>query len=134
MLFTFMIVLAMSVQYCTYSGLVFITSSVVTMAKTLRDSAEAGKLEMLQREVAQVCNEMAAPLPRSSLDKEMRGAVESLRGGGYWYFQSIAMLAGSVGMTLYGLFQMPIKPEQRRFTALGKWVSSKATIIPTRSY
>ena len=63
-----------------------------TLSKTIRDMAEAEKLQVLQNEVDQVFSElMAGPLQRTSLDKELKGAVESLRGSTYWLLQSVGV-------------------------------------------
>eukprot|EP01088_Endostelium_zonatum_P000989 TRINITY_DN11267_c0_g1_i1.p1 TRINITY_DN11267_c0_g1~~TRINITY_DN11267_c0_g1_i1.p1 ORF type:complete len:224 (+),score=60.14 TRINITY_DN11267_c0_g1_i1:76-672(+) len=93
-------------------GVLFATGEAFTLAKTLRDIAEAEKLSYLIKKGVlgygvQVGHDQSNPL------------ISALHGTSSWILQSWLGFALAIGLTGYGIYHMDSAVEKKGFFALG---------------
>ena len=96
-------------------GVAYIAFSILTLTKTIRDREEARKLELAVR---------LGIVP--SLGSQ--GTVAALDGRREWLLAAVGSWITSLGVTLFGIFKMPLPTHLRMFLLMGL-VSNLSTTI-----
>merc|ERR1712032_612200 len=87
-------------------GVAYISSSTMTLTKTIRDREEARKLDVAMR--LSIIPSLGTP-----------GTIAALNGSREWLLASVGSWLLSAGGTLIGILAMPLPPHSRLFLLMG---------------